>query len=162
MDWQTDINGKTTGFTLNYAEHMKITAETVKVVQSTLDELKRIPDEIPIGQAFNSAILASYGPNVNVRFVPEGLVKVDLHTRQTNEGINNVLVEVYISVHTEVTIIIPFDTKPEVVETELPISYVLIVGDVPTYYFDYKGQPMNSQGGAVPPPPTISIPSTNN
>lgn len=159
IDWQEDRNGKTTGFMLNYAEHMKITANAIHVVQDTLDELKRTPDSIPLGQALNSAILASYGPNVNVRFVPEGAVKVELNTRQTNEGINNVLVEVYLRVITEVSIIIPFSASSEVIVTELPISYMLVVGDVPMYYFDYEGQPMD-QGGAIPLPPTISIPGS--
>ncbi len=156
IDWQTDRNGKITGFMLNYAEHLKIAGETASVVQDTLDELQRVPDYIPLGQAFNSAILASYGPDIKVRFVPEGAVKIDLNTRQKDAGINMVLIEVYISVITEVTIIIPFDTKYEVLETEVPISYLLVVGDVPMYYFDNKGEQLGGEGAV---PPTISLPS---
>jgi sporulation protein YunB len=159
IDWKMDKNDKITGVMFNYAEHMRITSDTVTIVQDTLKELQQVPDYIPVGQAFNSAILASYGPDVKVRFVPQGTVKIDLHTRQKDAGINMVLFEVYMRVITEVAIIIPFDTGYEVVETEIPISYVVLVGDVPMYYFDNKGQQINSSGGAGAIPPTISLPS---
>lgn len=158
VEWQTDHDGKITGFLLDYAEHMRITADTVNVVQHTLDELYRIPDYVPLGQAFNSVLIATYGPDVKVRFVPQGAVKVDLLTRQTDAGINNVLVEVYMRVTTEVTIIIPFSTETEVLQTEVPISYILITGDVPTYYFNNRGpggNPTEGSGSINPPPITI-------
>lgn len=157
IEWKEDRNGQISGFMLNYGEHMKITADTVNVVQRTLDQLQRVPEEIPLGQALDSAILASFGPDVPIRLVPAGAVKVDLNTRQKDAGINMLLVEVYIRIIAEVTIIIPFDTDSEIVETEVPISYLLVVGDVPMYYFDNKGKPLDDSGEGVLPP-TISLP----
>lgn len=157
IDWKTDHSGKIAGFMLNYAAHMKIASDTIKTVQSTLDSLHQIPDHIPLGEALNSAILASFGPEIPIKFVPAGAVKVDLNTRQINAGINMLLVEVYIRIIAEVTIIIPFDTEPEVVSTEVPISYLLVVGDTPMYYVDNKGNPI---GNSDPLPPNISLPDT--
>jgi len=156
IDWQIDNNGKITGFMLNYAEHMKIAGDTVQIVQTTLQNLQKIPEHIPLGQAFGSAILGSFGPNIPIRFIPAGAVKVDLATRQKDAGINMLLVEVYIRIMVDVAIIIPLDTKPETVTTEIPISYLLVVGDVPMYYFDGKG---NQIGGSEPLPPNISLPN---
>jgi sporulation protein YunB len=155
IDWKTDRNGKITGFMLNYAEHMRITADTVKTVQNQLLSLQSLPEHIPLGQAMNSSILASFGPMIPVRLVPAGAVKVDLDTRYQNAGINMILVEVYIRIIAEVSVIIPLDTVPEVVETEVPISYALVVGDVPTYYFDGKGNPT---GNSAPLPPGVALP----
>jgi sporulation protein YunB len=156
IDWKMDKNGKTSGFMLNYAEHMKITSSTIDTVQNLLDHLKSTTEHIPLGQAMNSVILASFGPDIPVRLVPAGAVKVDLNTRVQNAGINMILVEVYIHITAEVTIIIPFDTEPEVVETEIPISYVLVVGDTPMYYVDGKGNPVANSN---PLPPNISLPN---
>lgn len=155
IEWKNGQNGKINGFMLNYAEHLKITSEAVNVVQSTLKRLQRFPERIPIGQAMDSAIIATLGPDIAIKLVPAGAVKVDLNTRQQNAGINMILVEVFIRITAEVAIIIPFDTQPEVVETELPISYVLVVGDVPTYYFDNKGNPT---GNSTVLPPSLSLP----
>jgi sporulation protein YunB len=156
IDWKMDKNGKTSGFMLNYAEHMKITSSTIDTVQNLLDHLKSTTEHIPLGQAMNSVILASFGPDIPVRLVPVGAVKVDLNTRVQNAGINMILVEVYIHITAEVTIIIPFDSQPEVVETEIPISYVLVVGDTPMYYVDGKGNPVANSN---PLPPNISLPN---
>jgi len=158
IDWQTDAGGKIRGFMLNYAEHMRIAGETVHIVQEALRQMEREPETIPLGRALDSAILSSFGPNVPIRFEPAGAVKVELGTRRQEAGINMLLVEVFVRVTAEVMIIIPFETKPEKVETEIPISYVLVVGDVPMYYFDAKGQP----AGGMPPPPNISIPAPGN
>ncbi|CAG7649350.1 sporulation protein YunB [Paenibacillus allorhizosphaerae] len=154
IDWRTDRNGKVNGFTLNPAEHMKISGDTVQIVKKQLDRLQSIPERIPLGQAMNSPLLASFGPDIPIRLVPAGSVKVDLNTRYQNAGINMVVVEVYVRVSVEISVIIPFNTDPELVETELPISYSLVVGDVPTYYFDGKGNPV----GPNTPPPNIALP----
>lgn len=156
IDWRTDAGGQVSGLMLNYAEHMKIAGETVQIVQTALQEMERMPEHIPLGRALDSAILSSFGPDVPIRFEPVGAVKVELNTRKQDAGINMLLVEVFIRVTAEVMIIIPFDTKPEKVETEIPISYVLVVGDVPMYYFDAKGNPA---GGSQPLPPNVSLPA---
>ncbi|WP_068773869.1 sporulation protein YunB [Paenibacillus sp. FJAT-26967] len=157
IDWKTDSGGKVTGFLLNYSEHMRITSETRSAVQQQLDSLKELPEHIPLGQAMGSAILASFGPKIPIRLTPAGAVKVDLSTRHENAGINMILVEVYIRIVAEVSVIIPFDSEPEIVETEIPISYSLVVGDVPMYYFDNKGNPVGANKDAVPP--NISLPN---
>jgi len=155
IEWQKDNNGKTSGFMLNYAEHMKITADTINTVQGLFDKLSTIPEHIPLGLALHSPILASFGPEIPVRLVPAGNVKVDLNTQYQNAGINMILVEVYIRIIAEVSVIIPFDSEPEIVETKLPISYLLVVGDTPMYYFDNKGNPL---GNSAPLPPNVSLP----
>ena len=51
VDWKMNKDGKISGFMLNYAEHMRITSETINTVQTTLDEIGDIPEHVPIGQA---------------------------------------------------------------------------------------------------------------
>ncbi|MCZ8522790.1 MULTISPECIES: sporulation protein YunB [Paenibacillus] len=158
IDWKTDRSGKVTAFMLNNAEHLRVTADTVRIVQQQLDRIASMPEEVPLGQAMDSPLLASFGPDIPIRLVPAGSAKVDLSTRHQNAGINNVLVEVFVRIRVEVNIIIPFDTVPEVVETEIPISYSLVVGDVPTYYFDAKGNPAGGAGAAAP---GMTVPDLN-
>ncbi|MCZ8513775.1 sporulation protein YunB [Paenibacillus filicis] len=154
IDWRMDKNGKTAGFVLNPTEQMRITSDTIGTVERQMKQLQSIPEHIPLGQAMNSPILASFGPDIPIKLVPAGAAKVDLGTRYQNAGINMILVEVYIRITIEVSVIIPFDSEPEVVETELPVSYALVVGDVPTYYFDGKGNPVGQNG----PPPGVALP----
>lgn len=153
IDWRTDKNGKTAGFILNPSEQMRITSEVINTVDKQMRLIQAFPEHIPLGQALNSPILASFGPDIPIKLVPAGAAKVDLNTRYQNAGINMIMVEVYIRITVEVSVIIPFDSEPEIVETEMPVAYSLVVGDVPTYYFDGKGNPVGNS-----PPPGIALP----
>ena len=155
IDWKMDTSGKVSGFMLNYAEHMKITSSTFKVVQSTLEDKHKLAESIPLGQALGSPIIASFGPNIPIRVEPQGAVKVDLKTREKDAGINMVLVEIYIHVTVEVGVVVPFDMEPEIVDTEIPVSYLMVVGNVPMYYYDSKGTPVGENGAAAP---SIALP----
>lgn len=156
IEWKTDNQGKVSSFILNSNEHMRITSETVSVVQHALLEVEEFSDHIPLGQALGSTLIASFGPRIPVKMEPQGAVKVDLSTRAREVAINMVLVEVYIKVTEEVAIVIPFDAEPELLETEIPISYLMVVGDVPMYYYDGNGTPVGSnkeQAPAITLPP---------
>ncbi|MFR9710334.1 sporulation protein YunB [Paenibacillus sp. MB22_1] len=155
IDWKMGDNGKITGFMLNYSAHMKVTSETIQTVRHTLVEVARLSESIPLGQALGSPILASFGPSIPIKIEPKGDVKVDLNTRQQDAGINMILVEVYLRVKTELAVVVPFDMESQTVETEIPVSYLLVVGDVPMYYYDSKGNPVGEgQANA----PNIALP----
>lgn len=155
VNWKMDTSGKVSGFMLNYSEQMKITSNTFKVVQATLNDVHQLKEHIPIGMALGSPFLASIGPGIPVKIEPQGAAKIELSTRQRDAGINMVLVEVYIHVSVDVTVVIPFDMEHDSVETEIPISYLMVVGDVPMYYYNSKGQPIGGNEGDAP---NISIP----
>ncbi|MGZ9585404.1 sporulation protein YunB [Paenibacillus marinisediminis] len=155
IQWNKDNQGKVSSFILNSNEHMRITSETVTVVQDALHAMEEFKDHIPLGQVLGSAIIASFGPRIPIKMEPQGAVKVELSTRARDVAINMVLVEVYVKVVEEVAIVIPFDSQPEIVETEIPISYLLVVGDVPMYYYDGAGNPVGTNRDQAP---AISLP----
>lgn len=159
VNWKTDQSGKVTGFMLNYAEHLKITSHTTEVVQNTLNDIHKRKEHIPLGQVLQSLIIASFGPQIPLKIEPQGAVKVQLDTRQQGAGINMILVEVYVHIVTEVAVVVPFDMEPQTVETDIPISYLLVVGDVPMYYYDGQGKAVGENKAtapsiAIPPPVT--------
>lgn len=157
VDWKMDANGQISGFNLNYAQHMKIAADAVTHVEDLLHEISMKPEKVPLGLALGSTLFASAGPDIPIRFAPLGHAKVELKTRERDAGINMLLVEVYLQIHAELMVIIPFASQPEVLTTDIPISYMLVVGDVPMYYFDYQGNPVGiGSQGAVP---NLSIPA---
>ncbi|MCD9023901.1 sporulation protein YunB [Cohnella silvisoli] len=155
IQWKTNPDGRVTGFLIDYKEQMGLTAKTIEVVNRVLKQHEDVPERIPIGHALNSPFLSSIGPKVSVTFHPASAVKVDVETKQSEAGINMLLVEVYIRIRTEIAVIIPFDQTPETLETKIPLSYVMVVGDVPTYYYDNKGNPV---GNGAAQAPSIALP----
>ena len=153
--WQTNERGDISGFVIDYREQMRITAETVRIVQDVLREKERLPEHIPLGHALDSPLLSAIGPRVPVRFYPIGAVRANVESRQHDARINHVLVEVFLRVRTDIAIVIPFDRQAETIETEIPLTYVLVAGDVPLYYYDNKGNPV---GGSAEAPPVVLPP----
>jgi len=154
--WRTDAAGKITGFEIDYKQQMAITAKTIGIVERSLKEREDVPERIPIGHALNSPFISSIGPSVSVTFHPASAVKVDVETEQKEAGINMLLVEVFVRIRTEIAVVVPFDKDPETVETKIPLSYALVVGDVPTYYYDGSGHPV---GNGAAQAPAIALPS---
>ncbi|MDI4644215.1 sporulation protein YunB [Cohnella hashimotonis] len=155
VQWKTNADGKTAGIEIDYKEQMRITAQTITVVEAALKEQEALHERIPIGHAVDSPFLSSLGPSVAVRLHPISTVQAEVRTRQTSAGINNVLVEVYIHVATEIAIVIPFDREPNRIETDIPLSYVMVAGDTPLYYYDGSGNPVGSGAAQAP---VLSLP----
>jgi sporulation protein YunB len=151
IQWKMDQNGKVSGFLIDFKEQMRLTSRTVQIVDRVLKEKEEVPDHIPIGHALESPLISAFGPRVSVSFHPVSAVKAEVGTRQTETGINMVLIEVFIRIRTEIAVVIPFDKAPDVLETEIPLSYALVVGNVPMYYYDGKGNPVGSTAQSAPP-----------
>jgi sporulation protein YunB len=156
IQWKTDESGKIKGFLIDYKQQMSLTAKTIAVVNRVLKEREDVPERIPIGHALNSPFISSLGPSVSVKFHPASAVKVDVDTKQSSAGINMLLVEVFVRIKADIAVVIPFDQEPQSIASEIPLSYVLVVGDVPTYYYDGQGNPTGSGAGQAP---ALSIPA---
>ncbi|THF82643.1 sporulation protein YunB [Cohnella fermenti] len=150
IQWKTNDAGKITGFLIDYKEQMRITSETIRVVDSVLKDQEALKEKIPIGHALNSPLLSSLGPSVSVRLHPASAVQAEVRTRQTSAGINMLQVEIYVHIATQIAIVIPFDQEPSLLETDIPLSYMMVVGDVPTYYYDGRGNPVGSGAAQAP------------
>ncbi len=156
IQWKLDRDGKVTGFLIDYKEQMRLTSRTVQIVEGVLKEKEEVPEHIPLGHALNSPLLSAFGPRVAVSFHPASAVQAEVGTRQTETGINMLLVEVFIRIRTEIAVVIPFDQAPDTLDTEIPLSYALVVGNVPMYYYDAKGNPVGSGAAGAP---SITLPA---
>jgi sporulation protein YunB len=109
---------------------------------------KGIVYHIPLGQATNNSLLSNLGPNIPIRFHAVGDVNADVHFIMKEYGINNVYVQVMISIEATVQIIVPFATKVTTLIQEYPLAAGLIQGKVPNFY---------NKGSSVSP--SITLPS---
>lgn len=92
--------------------------------------------EIPSGIIFNNVLLANIGPKVPVKLSLTGDILTNIHTKVTDYGINNAVVEVVINVEVYEQVILPFTTKRVTINIDIPIAVKLIQGEIPSYYFN--------------------------
>lgn len=127
----TDYSGKPAWAQVNTMEVNRIVAATTMHVQETLGTIKGEVLRIPLGQAFNSQLLANMGPRIPFTIVPVGTVNVEVTDAFEQAGINQTRHKIYLEVFTDVQIVIPFVTKTVQVHSQVPIADVTYLGDVP-------------------------------
>lgn len=88
---------------------------------------------VPLGQVSNSALFGNLGPAVKIHFDPISDVETNVEQRLTAKGINNVQLQLVIHVKVYVRIVLPFATKPTLLQEDIPIAEHLFTGDIPKY-----------------------------
>lgn len=142
--------------------HPRIQAQIYnKVTESISKNLKKLEEKkvrITIGQIFESKVFAEWGPDISIQMWPKGASQVNFVPKLESQGINMVMVTLYIHVHTEMGMVVPFTEKTFPVDFQYPIAQTLVVGDVPQYYF-YQDQGQMKKGQVqMPVAPVPALP----
>ena len=130
-----DKDGKVTTMQANTILMNEIAAEVATEVQDNISKISEdVKIKIPLFNAFDSQILAQYGPKLNVEILPKGSVKVDFATEFEESGINQTIHRVFLTINATVRIIVPLGTDTANISSTVPIAETVIVGDVPDSY----------------------------
>lgn len=99
---------------------------------------------IPSGVAFNNVLLSNLGPKIPIKLEMIGSVISGIETKVTNYGINNALIELYLTIEVNLNVILPFISKKETIKTSVPLALKMLKGRVPEYYLSgYLSNPIN-------------------
>lgn len=137
IELDKDEQGRIVMAQLNSMHVNRLMSETTLATQEALTELeKEEPMSIPLGEAMDNYLLATYGPGIPVRLIPLGRVNTRLEDSFKDAGINQVRHKIYLKVDTEVHIIVPFVSKPIEVVTSVPLADTVYQGEVPDTVVD--------------------------
>ncbi len=118
----------------------RISTKVSEKAQSMLQELKNINISIPLGSLISNGILSGKGPNINITMLPAGAVNTDFSTEFENAGINQTRHKVYLELSSEIRIVAPLSGSAINVKTVVPITEMIIVGEVPDTYIQWGGK----------------------
>ena len=68
-----------------------------------------------------------------------GNVETELVSQFSHAGINQTLHRIYLNVNCKVTILTPFDTIEQSITNQVLIAEAVIVGEVPSTYYNLSG-----------------------
>jgi sporulation protein YunB len=106
------------------------------------DELNKVDSEnmdIRLGTFTGSKFLSGRGPKVNFKISTIGNVETDLKSEFISAGINQTSHRVYLQVKCKVVILTPFNQVEEEIENQVLIAEAVILGDVPSSYYNFDG-----------------------
>ena len=112
----------------------KISNSLAMSTQSEMDKKSRLGISIPIGTCSGIGFLVGKGNNINFTISQIGNVICSFHTLFENPGINQTSHKIYIDIESEISLILPFNSKRIKKNVSFLISECIIVGKVPDTY----------------------------
>ena len=131
-----DKDGNISSIQMNYALINKIVQECGLASQNKLAQLGMRGIDIPIGSLSGFVFLAGKGPNVNIKIFPVGSVHVEIVSEFTSQGINQTNHKIYLSINSDVSIVLPGSHNSITALAEILICDTVIVGKIPSLYLD--------------------------
>lgn len=95
---------------------------------------------ISFGSATGNSLLANIGPKIPLNLSVIGNVQTDVHSKVSNYGLNNALIEVFVDVQIQMVIQMPFLSEKVKIKKTIPLTMEMIQGDIPNYYLDSEGK----------------------
>lgn len=131
---RSDNNGRLEYLSVNSMIVNNICAETASTVSQNLNNLTTSKIRLPLGVFTGLPILSHFGPSTTIRLQPIGDAAADYETSMTQAGVNQVNFQVWINVHTTVSIVNPLWSKDLEITRKLTLVNTVFNGEIPKTY----------------------------
>ena len=131
---RSDNNGRLEYLSVNSMIVNNICAETASTVSQNLNNLTTSKIRLPLGVFTGLPILSHFGPSTTIRLQPIGDATADYETSMTQAGVNQVNFQVWINVHTTVSIVNPLWSKDLEITRKLTLVNTVFNGEIPKTY----------------------------
>ncbi len=135
ISYEKDSDGRIISMSLDASLANNIMATTLEHLDEVMTNIDDDDLYVPIGYCFSDSIFFSYGPKVKLKLKPIGSYKVNILSNVSNVGINNSLVEIILEIKTEYQIMIPLRRENYEIITNIPLSTLIVQGEVPGLYY---------------------------
>ena len=132
----TDKNGNVAMIQANTMKMNDLAAQVTNIAQETIRSKGDEGISIPLGTITGSKLLAGAGPRINVKIISFPAVSTDFDSEFENSGINQTRHKIYLTLRARIRIAIPLNTADIDVDSRVPVTETIIVGDVPQTYIN--------------------------
>lgn len=146
-----DSAGKVTAIETNVININMLKSKIVKSISNVITNYKSDELNIPMGTLTGIQFFSGRGPAINFKIVPSSTVNTQMYSKFESAGINQVLHKIMIKVDMDIIAIIPGYSTSVNVESEICIAETVIVGNVPSTYFNLgdSGSADNGETGKI-------------
>ena len=117
----------------------KIASQIALEAQKMYQGLEKEEIGIPIGAISGNKYLAGTGPNINIKIIPVGSIKTQVHNEFQEKGINQTIYRIYLEVICDVSIVTPYKTINDSIVNQVLLVETVVVGNVPNSYYNLSG-----------------------
>ena len=123
----------------------EIVSDVALKIQEDLDDIGSQELGIAMGTFTGSKLLSGRGPKIYYRIISIGDVETDYRSEFKQAGINQTQHRVYLQVDCNVAILTPFNTIEEKISNQVVLAENVIVGNIPSTYYNFNGIENNDQ-----------------
>lgn len=143
---QKDEKNKVTALVANVMEMNKISTKVTTKVQEELLKNEESNIILPVGSILGMKTFGGYGPRIKVKTIPSGAVSAKFKSEFVSTGINQTRHSIVLEVSTYIRVLAPFFTDLQTYVNDITVAETVIVGDIPTSYYDIDGNANNTLG----------------
>ena len=136
IDIKSDDQGNITYISAHSLAVNKLARDLVATSQSKLDIIGEQGIGIPIGTLMGIPILMGKGPEIRIKLFPIGAINCFFKSEFTQAGINQTNHKIYVSVNSNVSVILPVSARNVQSTSQFLICESIIVGKVPEVYLN--------------------------
>ena len=136
---EKDDNGNVQMINANVLKINEVTSDIAINIQNRLDEKQKNSVYLAIGAITGISYLSGFGPRIRLNICSSGSVDTDLRSEFISQGVNQTMHRVYLDIKTNVNILTSFKTIQKTIENQVLIAENVIVGDIPSTYYNFKG-----------------------
>ena len=132
---EKDNDGKIAAVSPDMNVMNALKSEIAITISKKLNETANSKIKVPLGNITGITLLSNMGPRITFNMIPYGRTEVDFNTTFTEAGINQTRHHVDVKVNLSVSLLLASKAMSSVkIETSMPVSETIIVGDVPSSY----------------------------
>ena len=138
LNIEKDAQGKITAVIPDLKEMNRLKAKIAIEINEQMKKTTNSRISIPIGSLTGIPYLSNLGPRISFNLIPYGKTQIDFKTSFTQAGINQTRHEVSVDVKlTTALLIANTQTSSTKIETTVPVSETVVIGDVPQSYTNF-------------------------
>lgn len=140
VDVEKDPYGNVTAVRTNMEKVNLLKAGILQRVDEHLQNMSQEELSVPVGSVFLPELFSGQGPLVPVRVLAVRASDAAFENSFTDAGINQTLHRITIDIHVDITILTWTGTRDIAVDSSVLAAETVIIGTVPTTYFDVEGE----------------------
>ena len=131
-----DSEGNVSYISTNSLQINMLARELAKASQEKLENLGAKGIDIPLGTFTGMPIFVGRGPSVNIKMLPIGSITCKFNSEFINAGINQTNHKIYLTVVSNISVILPTANHKIETTTQIMIAESIIVGEIPDTYLN--------------------------
>ena len=138
VEYKYDSTGNIVAVNANVTIMNKLNNAISKEISKELENLENIYIHLPLGSLISSNFLLGIGPTIPIKIIPLNNIHTEYSTEFSSTGINQTRHRIFINIECSVSVLSRLIKNQQTISVQIPIAETLIVGNVPSTYFDLK------------------------